>query len=136
MSGTGTGPCSQRAGKAALQRLGALSLRFCAVGFSALASALQEPQEVTFSVLLSPSSPRIPSRKYHDLLSRLRDPGEILLLFETASPYSPGWSELAVYLLSLWVAGITGVCHQVCPSVNPQLRLELMTLPIKSVLSL
>lgn len=64
--------------------------------------------------------PRIPSRKYHDLLSRLRDPGEILLLFETASPYSPGWSELAVRLLSLWVAGITGVCHQVCPSVNPQ----------------
>lgn len=81
--------------------------------------------------------PRIPSRKSHDLLSRLRDPGEILLLligllFETASPYSPGWSELAVRLLSLWVAGIPGVCHQVWPSVNPQLRLGLMNLFIKS----
>lgn len=30
--------------------------RFCAVGFSALASALQEPQKAAFSALLSPSS--------------------------------------------------------------------------------
>lgn len=62
---------------------------------------------------------------------------EILLLliclrFETASPYSPDWPELAVCLLSLWTAGITGVCHQVWPSVNPQLRLGLMKLLTKS----
>lgn len=106
---------------------------------SASASVLQEPQEVTCQDFPCPSVtflPRIPSRKYHDLLSRLRDPREILLLlihllFETASPYSPGWSELAVRLLSLWVAGTPGVCRQVWPSVNPQLRLGLMNLFIK-----
>lgn len=35
------------AGKAALPRHGALSLRFCTVGLSASVSVLQEPQEVT-----------------------------------------------------------------------------------------